>query len=281
LSRPPAERGFLSRVAGGDAGCPGLGRAAVLLARVHCPDADPDRVDLFIEETAFRVLHLAPGFPDDAPGRARSLGAVLAGARGLRGDRKEYDDPRNSCLECVLDRRRGLPLSLSLLWMETGRRLGWRVEGVGLPGHFVVRVRGPSGGGILVDPFHGGRPLPRTRLRALLRHAHGGVGPFPPDALDEASPREILLRLCRNLRAAFHRRGDAARGLAVAEDMLLLAPGLPEALRDRGILLWEAGDRRRGAADLRGFLDAAPTAPGAEEIRRLLAIHAGAAESRN
>jgi regulator of sirC expression with transglutaminase-like and TPR domain len=281
LSRTPAERGFLSRVAGGDAGCAGIGRAAVLLARVHCPDADPDRVEALLERAAGRVRRAAAGGPGDATGRARALAATLSGGMGLRGDREEYDDPRNSCLECVLDRRRGLPLSLSLLWMEAGRRVGWPVEGVGLPGHFVVRVRGPSGGGVLVDPFHGGVPLPRARLRALLRHAHGGDGPFPASALDAALPREILLRLCRNLRASYRRRGDAARGLAVAEDMLLLEPGLPEALRDRGLLRWETGDRKRGAADLRGFLAAEPSATGAEEIRRLLAIHAGAAESRN
>jgi regulator of sirC expression with transglutaminase-like and TPR domain len=272
VTRTAGERSLLARAASrpstADAG---IARAAVLLARTECPDADPDRVEagLVALAGAARRRGVAASSAGD---RVRVLAEVLAGERGLRGDRERYDDPRNSCLECVLDRRTGIPLSLSLLWMETGRLLGWRVEGVGLPGHFVVRVHGRDGGSAMADPFHGGGVLTRARARDLLRELHGRPVRIGARDLAPVRPRDALLRMLRNLRASYRRRGDRERALSVAEDMLLLAPGLPEALRDRGMLRLEGGDRDGAKGDLREFL-AAPgrTAPGtAAEVARLL-----------
>jgi regulator of sirC expression with transglutaminase-like and TPR domain len=280
VTRTAAERVLLARVAGSRGDAVNLARAAVLLARTVCPEADPDRVESALEGLA-AVARRDGASTGTAEARGRVLAAVLSTGRGLRGDHEAYDDPRNSCLECVLDRGRGLPLSLSILWMETGRRAGWRVEGVGLPGHFLVRVHGADGGSALADPFHGGGVLARADLKHLLQTMAGE--PVPLAGLDLAgrSPGEILLRMLRNLRGSYRRRGDRLRGLAVAEDMLLLSPGLPEALRDRGLLRIEGGDRREGLGDLRSYLEAAPADPGADGVLRLVATLTSDGEGAN
>jgi regulator of sirC expression with transglutaminase-like and TPR domain len=254
-------------------------RTAVLLARTECPDADPERVEAMLEGLGAEVGTRTEG-PVPAARRAEVLAQVLAGERGLRGNRAAYEDPRNSCLECVLDRRLGIPLPLSLVWMEVGRRAGWRVEGVGLPGHFVVRVHGGEGDAVLADPFHGGAVVAPGDLNTLLHGIHGKPVPLRSRDLDPMAPRDVLLRLLRNLRGSYRRRGDRARSLAVAEDMLLLAPGLPEALRDRGLLRLESGDRG-GIADLRDFLGRAPRAAGADAVLRLVHIVTDDAELPN
>jgi regulator of sirC expression with transglutaminase-like and TPR domain len=278
--RAAAERDLLSRVGRERRYGAEFARAAVLLARTACPDADPDRVDGILESLGTELRRRGRGAetPED---RAALLAGILAGERGLRGNRERYDDPRNSCLECVLDRRLGIPLALSVLWMETARRAGWRVDGIGLPGHFVVRVRDDGEGGVLADPFHGGGVLTAGALKSMVRDLTGKPVLLADLDLDGLAPPDLLLRMLRNLRAAFRRRADRRAALAVAEDMLLLSPGLPEALRDRGMLRLDGGDRAGGIADLREFLDRAPKAPGAETVLRLVSIVTDGAELPN
>ena len=263
-----AERAFVAKTAGERSGLRGVWRAATLLARVECPDADPDRVESRIESLARELRRSAD--PGDAAGRAADLARVLGGEHGLRGDGQTYDDPRNSCLECVLDRRKGIPLTLSLLWIEAAFRRGWDAEGVGLPGHFVLRLRGRDGGEALVDPFHGGGVLTLAAAGELLRELHGRPVRLRPRDLAPALARDVLVRLLRNLRGAYRRRGDRDRALAVADAMLLVAPGLPEGLRDRGLLRVGRGDRPGGLRDLREFLALEPHGPEAGRVLRLV-----------
>jgi len=277
VTRTAAERGLLARVAGTRGEDAGLARAAVLLARTECPDADPDRVEARLGAMAadVRVRGAAAATAEE---RVRALASVLS---SLRGNHEAYDDPKNSCLECVLDRRVGLPLSLSMIWMEAGRRAGWRVEGVGLPGHFLVRVHGREEDSALADPFHGGGVLTRADLKHLLHSLTGKPVPLTGLDLGGRDAGDLLLRMLRNLRASYRRRGDRLRGISVAEDMLLLSPGLPEALRDRGLLRIEGGDRRAGLADLRAYIEAAPADPGAEGVLRLLSTLTADADHAN
>ena len=280
MNRPAADRALLARVAGTRGEDAGLARAAVILARTVCPDADPDRVEARLGALAAEV-RAAGGAAATGAARAAILARVLVAGAGLRGDAARSDDPRNSCLECVLDGRPGLPLTLAFAWMEAGRRAGWRVEGVGLPGHVVVRVPAASGDPVLADPFHGGGVLSRADLKHLLATLAGRPVALSGLELGGRTPGDLLLRMLRNLRAGYRRRGDRLRGISVAEDMLLLAPGLPEALRDRGHWRVEGGEREAGLADLRAFVEAAPDDPGAEEALRLLAAMTGDADSRN
>ena len=277
MNRTAAERVLLARVAGTRGEGAGLARAAVLLARTECPDADPDRVEARLGALASEVLARGESAAT-AEDRVRILAEVLA---GFRGNHEAYDDPRNSCLECVLDRGLGIPLSLSMVWMEAGRRAGWKVEGVGLPGHFLVRVHGTGGGSTLADPFHGGGTLGRPDLKHLLHSLTGSPVKVSDLELGARSPGDLLLRMLRNLRASYRRRGDRLRGISVADDMLLVSPGLPEAIRDRGLLRIEGGDRRAGLADLRAYVEAAPSDPGAEGVLRLLSTLTADADNAN
>ena len=299
--RSEAERGFLRRVAAAPSGR-GLARAAVLLARTGCPGADPDRVEAILEGLAAEILRRSRDTPSTAA-RARAMAEVLPAsplsAEEVGTGGTEYDDPRHSCLECVLDRKRGLPIALSLLWMEAARRAGWRMDGVGLPGHFVVRLHGDAGGGdagggdggsdagepknapIHLAPFHGGEVIARPGLRRLMHSLHGRAVPLRAAMLRAMSPRELLLRLLRNLRSSFRRRGEREKAIRVAEDMLLLAPGLPEAYRDRGLLRVETGDRSGGVEDLRQYLSGTRWDGGADTVLRLLAVLTDDAELPN
>jgi regulator of sirC expression with transglutaminase-like and TPR domain len=277
LNRPLEERRALARAVAGDA--PGLARAAVLLARVECPDADPERVEGILEGLAADLRRRGAG-AETARERIRVLAELLAGTRGLRGNHADYEDPRNSCLECVLDRGLGIPLTLCLAWSETARRAGWRAEGIGLPGHFVLRVRGAADEA-LADPFHGGGVVGLPELRQTLRALHGKPVPLRTSDLAPLPPRDLLLRMLRNLRGAYRKRHERAKGLAVAEDMLLLCPDLPEALRDRGLLRLEGGEKKAGLADLRTYLGKGPVGPGAEAVHRLVAVVTDDAELPN
>ncbi len=278
--RPAGERRFLSQFASAPDSRAGLARAAVLLARVHCPDADPDRVEGMLQRLATDLRALAPRTAG-ARERAAALADLLAGRRGLRGDRDTYDDPRNSCLECVLDRRVGIPIALALVWMCVGRRVGWEVDGIGLPGHFLVRVKGRDGETVLADPFHGGGVLTRQDVRALLEALHGRPVRLHRRRFAPMHSRDILLRVLRNLRAGYGRRGDPVRALAVADDMLLLSPGLPEALRDRGLLRLETGRASEAVPDLRAYAESLERGPGLEATLRLLGLLTDGGESRN
>jgi len=242
VNRAAAETEYLRGLADGPVDPRRLARAAVLLARTVCPDADPDRVDGILAVLGEAVRREGRG-AETAAARSAVLAEVLARRHGLRGSVEDPGDPRNSCLECALDRRVGLPLTLAFAWIDAGRRAGWRVEGVDAPRHFLARVRGADGSGLVVDPFHRGEAREEV--------------PFPgrPPAV-----RAMLLRMLRNLRGSLAARGDRGAVLAVLEDMLLLRPGLPEALRDRGLLRVEGGEPRAGLEDLRAFLGSGPEA---------------------
>jgi regulator of sirC expression with transglutaminase-like and TPR domain len=137
---------------------------------------------------------------------------VLGTVHGFEGDRRQYDDPQNSMLDVVLQRRRGLPILLSVVYIETARRAGIALSGVGLPGHFVVGHFGADTP-LLLDPFDRGRPI------------SAGV-----DALRPWLPNEIAMRMLNNLVSSYTRRGDLAPAIRAAELRLLLPA--PEAVRD-------------------------------------------------
>jgi len=175
---------------------------------------------------------------------SQTLCRVLFDDLGLRGDREHYDDPANSYLDQVLDRRRGIPISLSVLLIEIGRRCGIRLEAVGMPGHFLVRD--PAEPQLLIDAFDRGRRLSRTDCERLLQSVTGGAGHLTKDMLAATGPRAILARMLANLDRSFERRGDIA-SLKWVSDLRWKVPAAPP------------GDRRQLAARLAGLgrLDAA------------------------
>jgi regulator of sirC expression with transglutaminase-like and TPR domain len=178
---------------------------------------------------------------------ASALCRLLFEQVGLRGDREHYDEPANSYIDQVLDRRRGIPISLSVLLIEVGRRCGVSLEAVGMPGHFLVRD--PRAPGYLIDAFDEGRRLDRADCERLLRAVTGSAGRLTPDLLATSGTWATLARMLANLDRSFERRGDAV-SLAWVSDLRLSIP------------IAGVGDRRQLAARLAalGRLDAAAAA---------------------
>jgi regulator of sirC expression with transglutaminase-like and TPR domain len=169
-----------------------------------------------------------------AAARAAHLVRFLYDDAGLRGNDADYYDPRNSYLSAVLARGLGIPITLSIVYVDVARRLGLDAAGVGFPGHFLARVAGPHEVAI-VDAFHG-RLLERSDLRALLARAAGPAAALHPALLAPTPPREILARVLRNLKHAHAQRDEIESALACSERLLLIAPDDADERRDVGAL---------------------------------------------
>ena len=244
-------------------------QGALLIAR----DAHPS-LDL-PAETA-RVDALA------APLRAARIDALPAGQQvsalqqhlfeqvGLRGNTDDYYDPQNSFLNDVLDRKLGIPITLSVIYVEVARRAGVAANGVGFPGHFLARVESADGGDpLIVDPFHGGSVRTEGDLRALLDNAGGGRA-FDRALLEPVPVRQILVRMLMNLRGVYASRGDYPRLLVVLDRIVDLLPDAAREVRDRGLLSARLGAPRAAIDDLRHYVRLAPNAGDIAEVRRII-----------
>jgi regulator of sirC expression with transglutaminase-like and TPR domain len=200
---------FISVVQQDDATLP-LDEAALLMAG-HA------EVDLDVEAQLARLDRLAEQVAEPS---AAGVVDLLFGQMGLRGNVADYGDPRNSFLDQVLDRRVGIPISLAVLTMEVARRVGVVVEGVGMPGHFLVRCDG-----LLRDPFHGGRVLDGREVESLFQALHGPSALFSPAMLAPTGRRAIVARMLANLRHSYAERGDPA-ALAWVATLMAAVPGV-------------------------------------------------------
>ncbi len=200
------------------------------------------------------------------------LHGVLYTEYGLRGPHAaEYHDVRNSQLDHVLARRIGLPISLSVIELEIGWRLGLGLQGVGLPGHFIIRA--PSG--ILVDPAGGGRSLTPDDLQALLRESLGEQVLFQPRLVRSVGRREILARMLRNIRSLHLGQRDWPAALGAIEMLSLVEPTEPEHGRDRALLLGRMGRFTEAITGLGHYLSERPDASDASDVRQVMSIFRG------
>ena len=247
-----------------------LARAALAIARIAYPDLDPAPYLRQLDDLAAAVR---PRFyPQASPEAAvTELAGYLFGECGFRGNQEEYYDPRNSYLNDVLERRTGIPITLAVVLIETGARLGLGLEGVGFPGHFLVRVAG-SRGPLVLDPFFGGRAIGERELLARYRSFVGSDAPaLPPDALATTGTPAILTRMLRNLLRAYLDQKDHARALAAADLLLVLVPDSADEVRVRGLLYEHLECFGAALGDFRRYLELAPEAPDAERIRERVA----------
>lgn len=246
--------------------------AALWIAAEEYPALDPG-VHLARLDTLAAAA--APGLEGawDDPERAERLLRFLHDEQGFVGNEKSYDDPRNSFLNEVLERRTGIPITLSLVLVEVARRAGVPLRGVSFPGHFLVKLEGPQLR--VLDPFHG-RILELSDCRARLHAALGVDAVFRPELhLRTATPREILVRMLTNLKHLYLRVRDFGRTLACCERILLLLPDTPLELRDRGLVYQRLECFAAAAHDLERFLELAPEDESAPAIReRLRALRA-------
>jgi regulator of sirC expression with transglutaminase-like and TPR domain len=207
-----------------------------------------------------------------------TLNQLLFGEEGFRGNAARYYDPRNSYLNEVLDRRLGIPITLSLVVIEVGRRAGLPLSGVGFPAHFLVAYE--SEPRVLLDPFNCGRLLSGADCQELLLQAFGSSVRLEPRYLLASSPRDILARLIGNLKLAYQRSGDLPRALRASEQLSVVRPSASE-LRDRGLIRFRLADFEGASADLGRYLEFEPAAPDAATIRRQLALIRALRERRN
>src|SRR3954467_1946659 len=242
-----------------------LARAALAVAREEYPQLEEDRYLRQLDELAARVQSGVPAgaSPERRVGR---LNTVLFHDLGFAGNREDYYDPRNSFLNEVLDRRMGIPLTLSIVYMEVGRRCGLRVDGVAFPGHFLCKVQ-LDGGELVVDTFHRGQLLGLPELKQRLASALGQQVKFDPRILRAAEPREILVRMLENLRSVYQERKDMPRALSAVDRLLLLQPAHGRGLRERAELREQLGGELAAAADLERVLELEPKASDAAALR--------------
>jgi regulator of sirC expression with transglutaminase-like and TPR domain len=246
-----------------------LGRAALAIARIEHPGLSVERELARLDALAARSA--AAGAPDARTALERLL-AFLFEEEGFRGNAAEYYDPRNSCLNDVLDRKLGIPITLSVLLMEVGRRVGLDVEGVGLPGHFIVSAT-LGGRRIFLDPFHGGAVLTPAQAAEVAARAVGRPVKLADAHWAPCGKRQILVRMLRNLKGIYARREDWPRALAVVDRLLALDAESPVHLRDRGTVLVRMRRLHEGAAAWDRYLRRFPNAQDAdgfrEELRRV------------
>jgi regulator of sirC expression with transglutaminase-like and TPR domain len=256
-----------------------LARAALTIARIAYPDLDAGRSLQALDTLAGAVR--AQTHPAHAPEEAAvRVSTYLFHECGFRGNAEDYYDPRNSFLCDVLERRTGIPISLSVVLIEVAARVGVALEGVGFPGHFLVRVRGARQA-MLLDPFFGGRevhaPELLGRYRAFLGARGREVERLPSEALATATPAGILARMLRNLLRVYLEREDHAHALASVDLLLVLLPDAAEEVRLRGLLYEQLECFSAALDDLRRYLDLAPTAPDAADVRARISRLARAA----
>jgi regulator of sirC expression with transglutaminase-like and TPR domain len=248
---------------------PGLVRAALLFAReIAYADLRPSSYLARMVGWAEAAAARCP-LSDSAPARANRLAQLLFDEFGLRGNQDDFYDPRNSYLNEVIDRRLGLPISLSALFLEIAARIDLPAEGVGLPGHFIVAVR-EEARRTFVDPFHGGVQLSLDDLQELVHDVTGYAGSLRPEWLAPVSTEAILARMLFNLRGAYVEQEDWSHALTVVEHLRLLQPRAPEHVRDLGLLHYRGGSLRAAADCLEEYLARNPSAPDAGEIRASL-----------
>ena len=200
------------------------------------------------------------------------LHGVLYIEAGLRGPvAAEYQDLRNSQLDMVMTRRIGLPITLAVIELDLGWRLGLHLQGVGMPGHFVIRA--PSG--TLIDPANGGRSLTPDDCQALLKQALGDGIVFHPRLLRSAGRREILARMLRNIRGLHLARRDWPSALGVVELLAVVEPTEPDHGRDRALLLGRMGRFTQAIDGLGHYLTERPDASDEDDVRKVMGIFRG------
>lgn len=225
-----------------------IAEAALALASFERPRVGPARYREHLGLLARDVGRRA-GAAADLVARARALNEIILLKYGYSGDELTYDDLQNANLMRVIDRRKGLPVTLGILYMHAGRAQGWDTVGLAFPGHFLIRLSdGPDR--LILDPFHGGQICGAAELRELLKVMAGPENELQPEHYAPVCDRDVLLRLQNNVKARLLQAQRHERAVAVVETMLMLAPDLAELWREAAMLHARLGNMRSAAAAL-------------------------------
>jgi regulator of sirC expression with transglutaminase-like and TPR domain len=255
-----------------------LDRVALIIAAEERPELDVAHYQRELDQIAERVGDEL-GDELDPYLIVGTLNRVLFKTLGFRGNLSEYYDPRNSRLDQVIERRLGIPITLSIVYLEVARRLQLPVVGVGFPGHFLISYQAGEDS-LLVDCFRGGEIVLPGDYQARLDEIFEGKLRFRRAFLRPTSPRAVIARLLTNLKAIFWRLEDHRRALAVSERLILVNPNAAEEYRDRGLLHYCLHDAASALPDLEHYLTLAPKAPDAEGVRLLARTLRGGSRHR-
>jgi regulator of sirC expression with transglutaminase-like and TPR domain len=231
-----------------------LGRAALAVAAEEYDGLDSSLYQHRLDELATNIKSQLGEV--SSLNRLAALIEYLSNVEGFSGNRRAYEDPRNSFLNEVLDRKVGVPLSLSLVYILVGRRLGLRMSGIAFPGHFLSRCD-LDDGFVVVDAFTEGRQLSLDDCKELLRQTHREAT-FERGLLEPAPNRTVLFRMLANLKSLYLKSDDLPRALAALDRMVLITPNHPSILRDRGLVHLKLGRFPHALRDLERYQELAP-----------------------
>jgi regulator of sirC expression with transglutaminase-like and TPR domain len=246
-----------------------LAAGALSIARTEYPLLDAAYYLACLEDLASRVrsrMRMSP----TARETIALLNRVLFDEEGLRGNRDNYYDPRNSFLNDVLDRKLGIPITLSLIYMEVARRVGFPIAGTGMPGHFLLKHYDAMSGEILIDPFNRGRIVSSVDCQRRLDEIYSGRVELKPEFTQAVTHRGILTRVLNNLRQIYFTRHNMPKGLVVLDLLLAIPPQCPDLLRERGLVRLNLEQYLGAAQDLGRYLQWQPEAADADDVRETL-----------
>ncbi len=259
---------FLREIGASNAPVLPIAEAALALASFERPRVALGRYHQHLATLARDVGRHAGG-PGELEGRGRALNEIILLKYGYSGDELTYDDVQNANLMRVVDRRKGLPVALGILYLHAARAQGWDSVGLAFPGHFLIRL---SAGAerLIIDPFHGGVVCDAATLRDLLKATAGQEVELSPEHYAPVADRDILLRLQNNLKSRLMHAGRHERALRIVETMLMLAPDLTELWREAGLLHSRQGNMRAAVGALQQFIARAPEGTARHQVAAML-----------
>jgi regulator of sirC expression with transglutaminase-like and TPR domain len=238
-----------------------LAHAALLIARIEFPRLDPEpylaRLDALGERARQAIARQAADGDRSTLCCIRAVNEFLFDELKFEGNRDKYEDPRNSCLNEVLDRRTGIPITLSVVYMEVARRAGLPIDGINFPGHFLVRcpeVGSRGSAGLIIDPFHGGALLSEHDCRLLLQRHVGAELAFSKSLLAPATRTQVIVRMLLNLKKLYVHMRSFPQARDATELLLTMTPSALSELRDRGLLAYHLNDVSGALRDLQTYL---------------------------
>ena len=245
-----------------------LAKASLFYAQAEYPDLDVEKYLNILDAMAKDITDRLP--EERYPLKViKTINDYFFNLLGYKGNSKNYYDPRNSFLNDVLDRRTGIPITLSVIYLEIAKRLNFPMSGVGMPGHFLIRPTFESSG-IFVDVFNRGEILFKEDCAAKLEQLYQKPVPLKPQFLANVSNRHILVRMLTNLKYIYLSSNQLSKALDIISGILMLFPDNPKELRDRGLIYYQLDRPQQAYQDLEYYLAILPNAEDATIIRKLL-----------
>lgn len=246
-----------------------LDRASFMIAKsLQYPTLDIDE-ELSILDCMGNELSALIGEEERPTEVIARINKYLFETQGFRGNSEDYYDPRNSYLNDVIARRTGIPITLSVLYMELARRVGLLLHGVGFPGHFLVK-HVYHDFSIILDPFNKGRILTHEGLHLLLEQLYNGRVRFEQRFLDSVTNEQILIRMLRNLKDTHMHSYDYDKALSATDMIILIDPNLAEEYRDRGIIFYQKKLYADSLSNLTRYLEMQPDADDSDNIHQII-----------